>query len=139
MNKIGIYYAFWERNWDADFVPYVEKVAKLGFNILEVNSGIVTEMSDNQRIQLKNEALRHNIELTFCIGLTSKYDIAAKDDKIRKNGIDFLKRQAEMLKFMEAKKLGGIIYGSWPGTLPAGEVDKRPYWDRSVSAMKEVM
>lgn len=139
MNKIGIYYAFWERDWDADFVPYVEKIAKLGFDILEVNSGTVTEMTDTQRIRLKEEARRYNIELTFCIGLTAKYDIASKDAGIRQNGINFLKRQAEMLKFMEAKELGGIIYSSWPGALPAGEVDKRPYWDRSVSAMKEIM
>ena len=27
MNKVGIYYAFWEQNWDADFVPYCSKVA----------------------------------------------------------------------------------------------------------------
>ena len=27
MNKVGIYYAYWERKWDADFVPYVKKVA----------------------------------------------------------------------------------------------------------------
>jgi len=139
MNKVGIYYAFWERDWDADFVPYVKKVANLGFDILEVNSGTVTEMSDSQRIRLKDEARKYNIELTFCIGLTAQYDIASKDEGIRRNGINFLKRQAEMLKFMEAKELGGIIYSSWPGSLPAGEADKRPYWDRSVSAMKEVM
>lgn len=139
MNKVGIYNAFWERNWDADFVPYVEKVAKLGFDILEVNSGTVTEMSNDQRDRLKNEALKHNIDLTFCIGLTKKYDIASADETVRQNGIDFLKRQAEMLKYMEAKELGGIIYSSWPGTLPHGEFDKRPYWDRSVSAMKEDM
>lgn len=139
MNKIGIYYAYWERDWDADFVPYVKKVAGLGFDILEVNSGTVTNMDSVQREQLKEEAQKYNIELTFCIGLTAEFDIASENKKIRKNGIDFLKRQAEMLRFMKAKVLGGIIYSSWPGTLPYGVTDKRPYWDRSIASMREVI
>jgi D-psicose/D-tagatose/L-ribulose 3-epimerase len=139
MNKIGIYYAYWERNWDADFVPYVKKIADLGFDILELNSGTVMKMSDNQKDRLKNEAKSYNIELTFCIGLSAEYDIASDNPFIRKNGIEFLKKQAEMLKYMEAKELGGIIYSSWPGSLPTGEVDKKPYWERSVAAMKEVI
>ena len=28
-NKVGIYYAYWTRNWDADFVPFAAKVKKL--------------------------------------------------------------------------------------------------------------
>lgn len=139
MNKIGIYYAYWERDWDADFVPYVKKVSDLGFDILEVNSGTVTEMSYKQRDRLKDEAKKYNIELTFCIGLTAEYDIASDNPVVRHKGIKFLKRQAEMLKYMEAKELGGIIYGSWPSSLPAGVTDKQPYWDRSVAGMKEVM
>ena len=34
MNKIGIYYAYWTQEWDADFNPYVDKVADLGFDVL---------------------------------------------------------------------------------------------------------
>ena len=39
MNKIGIYYAYWTHEWDADFHPFVDKVAALGFDLLEVNGG----------------------------------------------------------------------------------------------------
>ena len=34
--KHGIYYAYWEQEWAADYKRYVEKAAKLGFDILEV-------------------------------------------------------------------------------------------------------
>ncbi len=37
MIKVGIYYAYWTHDWDADFHPYIDKVADLGFDILEVN------------------------------------------------------------------------------------------------------
>ena len=34
--KHGIYYAYWEKEWAADYTYYVDKVARLGFDILEV-------------------------------------------------------------------------------------------------------
>ena len=34
--KHGIYYAFWENRWNSDFLYYIEKVAKLGFDVLEI-------------------------------------------------------------------------------------------------------
>jgi len=139
MIKIGIYYAYWVHNWDADFVPFVEKVANLGFDILEVNSGTVTNMNNSGRDRLKSAAEEAGIELTFCIGLTKSYDIASEDKETRNRGVDFLKRQVEMLKYMEAKELGGIIYGCWPGSLPEGVTDRRPYIERSVESMKEVV
>jgi D-psicose/D-tagatose/L-ribulose 3-epimerase len=139
MNKIGIYYAFWEKNWDADFVPYVSKVKRLGFDVLEVNAGTVTNMPNDQRDRLKAEAEKHGVELCYCIGLPAQYDIASADESVRKTGIDFLKRQAQMLKYMGHKQLGGIIYGSWPGKMPAGQTDRRLYVDRSIAAMREVM
>jgi D-psicose/D-tagatose/L-ribulose 3-epimerase len=138
MNKIGIYYAYWTHNWDADFVPFVTKVKRLGFDILEVNSGTVTNMSNRERDRLKRAAERQEIELTYCIGLPSQYDIASPDAAVRKRGVDFLKKSAQMLRYMGHKQLGGIIYGSWPGKLPGG-LDKRTCVDRSVRSMKEVM
>lgn len=137
-NKIGIYYAYWTRNWDADFVPFVSKVKSLGFDILEVNSGTVTNMSDSQRDRLKGAAEEHGIELTYCIGLTKEYDIASEDSAVRNKGVEFLKLQAQMLKHMNGRRLGGIIYSSWPGKLQPGQ-DKQACLARSVCGMKEVM
>jgi D-psicose/D-tagatose/L-ribulose 3-epimerase len=138
MNKIGIYYAYWTHNWDADFVPFVAKVKRLGFDILEVNSGTLTNMSDRERDRLKQAAERAKIELTYCIGLPHQYDIASPDAAVRKAGVAFLKKSAEMLRYMGDKQLGGIIYSSWPGKLPSG-ADKRAFVDRSVRSMIEVM
>lgn len=138
MNKVGIYYAYWTHHWDADFVPFVAKVKRLGFDILEVNSGTVTHMSNRERDRLKRAAERAGIELTYCIGLTSDYDLASPEAAVRKAGVAFLRQNAAMLRYMGHQQLGGIIYGSWPGKLPDG-ADKRAYLDRSVRSMKEVM
>ena len=34
--KYGIYYAYWEKEWAADYIPYIEKAARLGFDFLEI-------------------------------------------------------------------------------------------------------
>jgi len=140
MNKLGIYYAFWTHNWDADFVPFVNKVKGLGFDVLEVNSGTATNMNNAERDRLKNAAKDAGIELTFCIGLTKDYDLASEDSSVRQKGVEFLKRQVEMMKYMEARDLGGIIYSCWPSPLLSGNMDeKKRATDRSIECMKEVM
>ena len=30
-NPVGIYFAFWEKEWDADYAYYIDKVKRLGF------------------------------------------------------------------------------------------------------------
>jgi len=139
MNKIGIYYAFWINDWDVDFHEYVDKVADLGFDILEVNAGTVAKMSPDERKKLKDHADNRNIDLTYCVGLTKEYDIASPDDGTRENGIEFLKKQAQSVGEMGGGKISGIIYSSWPATLPEGEIDKRPYMDRSIASMKKAI
>jgi D-psicose/D-tagatose/L-ribulose 3-epimerase len=138
MNKIGIYYAYWTHSWDADFVPYVARVKRLGFDVLEVNAGTVTRMRRSEQDRLRHAAEKAGIDLTFCVGLTRDYDLASPDRNVRRNGIAFLKKTAQMLKYMGGKQLGGIIYSSWPSRLPFGK-NKRAFLDRSVAAMREVM
>jgi D-psicose/D-tagatose/L-ribulose 3-epimerase len=138
MNPIGIYYAYWTRNWDADFVPFIGKVKDLEFDILEVNAGTVTRMAGPERERLKQAADDAGIELTYCIGLTHDLDVASENDAVRARGVDFLKDMARAVAAMGHKTIGGIIYGSWPGKLALG-ADKRAAVDRSVESMREAV
>jgi D-psicose/D-tagatose/L-ribulose 3-epimerase len=139
MSRIGIYYAYWTHDWDADFHPFVDKVADLGFDVLEVNAGTVANLTSEERGSLKAHADDKGIGLSFCIGLPKKYDIASEDRSVRETGIAFLKKMARAIGEMGGGNLTGIIYSYWPGTLPEGETDKRPYFERSVASMKEAI
>jgi D-psicose/D-tagatose/L-ribulose 3-epimerase len=68
MNKIGIYYAYWTHEWDADFHPFIDKVAKLGFDLLEVNGGTVARMTPQERQRLKAHADAAQVALSYCVG-----------------------------------------------------------------------
>lgn len=139
MNKIGIYYAYWTHDWDADFHPFIDRAADLGFDLLEVNAGTVANMTPEERQSLKQHAEDRGLALAYCIGLQKQYDIASEDREVRENGIAFLERMAAAIGEMGGGNLGGIIYGCWPATMPEGESDTRPYFDRSVASMKEAI
>ena len=49
MNKIGIYFAFWEKEWEADYCRYIEKAKKLGFDVLELAAGCLPDMTAAQK------------------------------------------------------------------------------------------
>jgi D-psicose/D-tagatose/L-ribulose 3-epimerase len=139
MNKVGIYYAYWTNDWDADFHPFVEKASNLGFDVLEVNGGTVGSLTSVERKRLKDHANQRGIELSFCIGLPHKYDITSEDKKVREDGVAYLKKMALAIGEMGGGNLGGIIYGSWPLTMPVSVTDKRPAFDRSVNSMREAI
>ena len=139
MNKIGIYYAYWTHEWDVDFLPFIPKAKSLGFDVLEINGGTMVTMSPADKDRLKKSAADHGIELTFCVGLTKQYDPASPDAAVRKAGVDYLQKMCESIGSIGGKTLGGIVYGSWPGKLPAGVPDRRPLVDHSVASMKEAI
>jgi len=97
MNKIGIYYAYWTHDWDADFHPFVDKVAGLGFDILEVNGGTIGSMNTAERKSLKAHADDKGLILTYCIGLPRQYDIASEYQSVRADGIGYLKQVASAI------------------------------------------
>jgi D-psicose/D-tagatose/L-ribulose 3-epimerase len=139
MNKIGIYYAYWTHEWDVDFHPYVDKASDLGFDVLEVNAGTVGKMSSADRKQLKAHADARNIGLSSCVGLSDEYDLASEDESVRRNGIRFVGEIIRGIGEMGGGRLSGIMYASWPALMPEGAADKRPYLDRSVACMKELI
>lgn len=136
-NRVGIYYAYWERNWDADFLPYVSKVKKLGFDTLEVNAGTLHGMAEKDLATLGRAATDAGIGLTSCVGLTADLDPASPETQTRQAGVDFLKGIIDKVHIAGIDRISGIIYGAWPGTLPFGE-EKQGYVDRSVESLKEV-
>lgn len=62
--KHGIYYAYWESEWAADYKYYVEKVARLGFDILEIGVGPIADYSQTEIKELRKCADDNGIILT---------------------------------------------------------------------------
>ncbi len=88
--KYGIYYAYWETEWEANYAPYVEKVAKLGFDILEVGAKPLPDYTKEQIRELRQCAADHGITLTAGYGppTTTTWDQAIRlSAPTRQNGL----------------------------------------------------
>jgi len=136
---VGIYYAYWTRDWDTDFVPYLGKTRHLGFDVLEVNAGTIAELSLRARRRLKDASQDAGVPMSCCIGLPPSSDLASPDASIRADGIRHLGRIADAMRDCGIQRLTGIIYSCWPGTLEGrtGGKDRARRW--SIASMKEAM
>lgn len=139
MNKIGIFYTYWVRNWDEDFHPYIDKVADLGYDLIELQSGTIAALSPAERQRLKAHLDERGLGFTSVIGLPAQYDVASEDKSVRDAGIAYLRKICEAVGELGGGIVGGIVYSSWPSSLPPMVTDRRPYFDRSVASMKEAV
>ncbi len=139
MNKVGIYFAYWTREWKADYIYYINKVSALGFDVLELATAHLLDLPRSDLDTLKKASSEAGIELTYCVGFTGDKDMASEDSGTRRNGIEYAKKTLEVIHYLDGKIFGGINYSAWPGILNEGILDKRPYLERSIQSMKEVM
>ena len=139
MNRVGIYFAYWTKDWSADYLYYINKATALGFDVLELATAHLLDMSKIQLDNLKKASNEAGIELTYCIGFPRDKDMASEDSETRRCGIEYAKKTLEAIHYMGGKVFGGINYSAWPGTLNEGIIDKRPHLERSIRSIKEVV
>ena len=138
MNKVGIFYAYWLRDWSADCFYYLNKVAALGFDILEVASPQLVEMQPKELDELRKASVDKGIEITAVVGFPPDKDMASADNTIRKDGIEYARKTLEAVNQAGGRVFSGINYSSWPAVMNDIISDKSPWWERSVNSIKEV-
>lgn len=138
-NPVGIYYAYWEKEWSADFIPYIKKAKALGFDTLEINAGAIVDMTSAERKNLAAVARNNGITLTYCIGLPGQYDVSSLDETTRKNGVEFVGKILDGMYEMGGKTIGGIIYATWPMTVVPDIDTKMRMRERSMVSLGELL
>lgn len=135
--KIGIYFAYWEQEWDVEFFPYVKKVADLGFDILEIAGAGLMSLSDERVLELRKEAERCGITLTVGIGLPPCYDVSSEDEEIRRAGIDYMKKLIDKTSLVGASLIGGTTFSHWPVDY-SKEIHKEICRQHSINSVREL-
>ena len=137
--KYGIYYAYWEHEWTADYFKYIDKVAALGYDILEISCGAFkqTYTEDAQLMALRDYAAEKNVILTAGYGPAAAENISSADPEVRRNALNFYKETLRKLHLMDIHVLGGGIYSYWPVDY-SKPIDKAADLDRSIRSMKEI-
>ena len=135
--RYGIYYAYWEKQWGGDFIPFVSRVRKLGFDILEVACGAMFEQSDEDLFLLGKVAADNGIELTGGYGPRPEHNIASTDTSIVEKTFDFYRTTFHKMALANIHCLGGALYSYWPVDF-SSEPDKKGDLERSVASMKKL-
>lgn len=138
MNKLGIFMNFWEKNWNADHKKYIDKAAKIGFDILEFQAQPLLEMSDEHIRELRRYADEAGIELTYSLGLDPAYDVSSLDESVRLGGVKYLQEIIRKMAIGGGTLLSGVSYAGW-GCPNVIMYDKSPYIEQSVKSMKEII
>lgn len=140
MNKLGIFVNFWEKSWTINYKYYIDKVQKLGYDILEFQAQPLLEMSDEECRSIKKYADERGIKLSYSLGLNPKYDVANPDKAVRDGGVEYLSNIVRKIAVMEGELFSGVTYAGWgvPDYF-VDEKEKEALFARSVDSMQQVM
>ena len=135
--KYGIYYAYWEKEWDADYRYYVKKVARLGFDALEIGCSALPDYTDAAVRELRQCAKDEGIELTGGYGPRPIHNVGSSDEKIREGAFEWYKRCFDKMAQLDMHVLGGALYYYWPVDFHTVG-PKEEEWKRAVEGMQRL-
>lgn len=140
MNKLGIFVNFWEQSWAIDYRYYIDKMVRLGFDILEFQAQPLLDMTDEECRSVKKYADERGIKLSYSLGLNPRYDISSRDAEVRQGGVKYLSDIVRKIAVMEGELFSGVTFVGWG--IPDHFVDERGKEDmlcRSADSMRKVM
>lgn len=135
--KYGIYFAYWEQEWNVDQKQYIEKVKKLGFDVLEISCAMLKEITAGELQEMKKRAQDAGITLTAGYGPGAGENLASPDREIVRNAVAFYTDILKKLEILDIHTLGGGIYSYWPVDY-SKPIDKVGDWARSVENVRKV-
>ena len=142
MSAIGMHYGFWSHNWDEiQYVPLMEKVARLGFDVCEVASAEFCKYSDETLGELKRRADDLGLTFTYSIGLEKEYDLASDDPAVRDNGVRHVTEILKSMPKVGAAILNGVSYAGWQAVPDHGITleEKRRKEELALDSMRRLM
>lgn len=135
--KYGIYFAYWEKEWDADQACYIQKAKELGFDVLELSCAVLKEIDQAGMDRLKDRAKQYDITLTAGYGPAANENLASSDEGVVRHAIGFYTDILKKLEYLDIHTLGGGIYSYWPVDY-SKPIDKKGDWARSVKNVRTV-
>ncbi|WP_316860338.1 sugar phosphate isomerase/epimerase family protein [uncultured Cohaesibacter sp.] len=132
--KFGIYYSYWEQEWSADCLPYVERVAKLGFDVIEIAAHHLNNYSASHLDEIGRCARDNGILLTAGLGPSEACNLSSADADVRKAGRAFFEETLQNIAKLDIHIIGGALHSYWPVDFNK-PLDKTEDWKRGVEGI----
>lgn len=134
--KFGTLFAYWVHEWKGDYARFARKVARIGFDILEVSAGQLLTMSGKELDELRSLTKDLGISVTSNIGPPKTKDVSSRSSAVRKKGITYLTEIMHAMDRLDSRVLAGVLYSYWPCDFV--DVDKKAAWELGVASVKEL-
>ena len=135
---VGIFYAYWTHEWDVDFLPFIDKVKSLGFDLLELHAAVLESKDRSYRLKIKECADKAGIILSYGMGLDKRHDLSSLDETVRQQGVAYMKRIIASVGEMGGGMIGGTVHSYWPAVFPENVASKTPMLAQSLKSMAEL-
>ncbi len=135
--KFGIYYAYWEHEWGGNFLPYIEKCKKLGFDVLEVACGAFHLENEEYFRELKKCAEYNGMLLSGGYGPRPEHNLASTDSAAVEKAFAFYADVFKKMEIAGIDRIGGALYSYWPVDFASG-FDKKADTERSIKSMRRL-
>ena len=112
--KYGIYYAYWAREWGGDFLPFISKVKRLGFDVLEVNCGSFPERDDSYFRELRRVSEGEGVLLSGGYGPTPEHNLSSAAPALLEGALRFWADVCQKMELSGIDRVGGALYSYWP-------------------------
>ena len=133
MFKFGVSSFIWSENFSKNDLNLIKTAKNLGFEVIDL---LISHPEDFPVKEVREITKSIGIEPTTITVLNRETNLIDPDIKIRKAGIEFLKKLIDINKAIGSKILGGVNYAAW-GYL-SGKPRTEDEWKMSIECMREV-
>lgn len=133
MFKFGVSSFIWSENFSKNDLNLIKTAKNLGFEVIDL---LISHPEDFPVKEVREITKSIGIEPTTITVLNRETNLIDPDIKIRKAGIEFLKKLIDINTAIGSKILGGVNYAAW-GYL-SGKPRTEDEWKMSIECMREV-
>lgn len=131
--RFGVDSFIWSEVFGEKDLWIIPKAEELGFETIDL---AIAHPFTFPTEKVKAELAKTNLEIVTTTTLNADNNLISDDEKIRRNGIDSLKKLVDINLALGSNILGGVNYAGW-GCL-SGKPKTELEWKHSVEAMREV-
>lgn len=135
--RYGLMYAYFHENWEGEYISEIRRIARLGFDVMEMHTNRLLTMDASAVDKLKNVARDNGIDLIYDICLGGKTDISCNDKAIQVAGIQYATGILEKVRDMGGHIVAGINYVGW--NCFDSTIDKPRRIANSIKCMREII
>jgi D-psicose/D-tagatose/L-ribulose 3-epimerase len=132
MFRFGVASLIWTEDFTVNDLPIIEKAKSLGFDVIDIN---IAHPDRFPTEAVRDRVKETGIEAVTTIGMPQDANIIHPNPKVRRQGIDMLKKMVDINLEIDSKIIAGVIYASW------GYITGKPRtieeWKWSVESMRE--